>query len=102
MPLVIESIGTSSTSTPGHKNCHLPKLVAVEPQLSPVGTKIPVNQIVAESIIACRYRRVRREKRVCSNYLAGLVEAQARGNQFPASLQVEKSGVSFIDMPRGW
>src|SRR6266702_3918444 len=44
---------------------HLHKLIAVEPQLSPVGTKIP-------------------------------------GNQIPASLQVEKSGVSFIDMPRGW
>src|SRR6266699_4377269 len=81
--------------------CHLHKLVAVEPQLSPVGTKIPVNQIVDESIITCRYGRVRRKKRVCGNHLARLVETQARSNQFPATLQVKKSSVPFINMPCG-
>src|SRR5258708_3802052 len=64
------------------------KLVAVQSELSPVGTKILVHQFIVESVIARGDRCMGREERVGSYHLACFVKAQTGGNKLTAAFQV--------------
>ena len=77
--------------------CDFHKLVAGQAELAPVGAEVLVDEVIAECVVTGWYRRVRGEERVGGNGLAGLIESQARGNQFTASFQVQESGMSLVD-----
>src|SRR5579875_132696 len=78
---------------------HLQKLLARKAELSPVGIEILINQIVAESIVTCGYWGVRCKERASGHHLARFTKSQATGHQLATALQIEKSGMAFIDMP---
>src|SRR2546421_11509479 len=78
---------------------YLHKLFARQSKLAPVGAKVLVDQFIAERIVSCRDRSMRRKERVSGNHLACLVKVEASSNQFPAALQVQEGRVSFVDMP---
>src|SRR3954447_23517466 len=64
------------------------KLIAVQSDLFPVGTKILVDQVIAESVVACGDRCMGREEGVSGYHLACFVKAQASGNKLTAAFQV--------------
>src|SRR5579885_707306 len=78
------------------RNLH--KLVTIQAKLSPIRSKVFIDQLIVECVIACRHRRMGREERVSFDNLAGLLKAKAGCYQFAAAFQAEEGRMSFVDM----
>src|SRR4051812_17330871 len=78
---------------------NIEKLVPGQSQLTPIRTKISVDQVIGERVVACWHRGMCCKQRIRSHDFAGFSKGQSLHNKFAAALQIKKSCVPFIEMP---